>query len=566
MTHFALKDRQRLWQQLQADSAAGTSNWDMIIIGGGITGAGVLREASRCGLKALLVEQRDFAWGTSSRSSKMVHGGLRYLGMGDVSLTRHSLHERERMLFEAPGLVARMGYYFTLRKKKSPPSWAIKILLWLYDRIAGIKDHHLASSQELSLKFPDMDQTLLKDSYYYTDAVTDDSRLVQRVLQESLDAGGSALNYAKVKQLRMGDDNRVTGIVLEDVASGDTVNVKAPVVVNATGAWADKLRNQLNPEKRVRPLRGSHIVMPAEVLPVTCALTLMHPEDNRAVFFFPWQGRSIIGTTDLDHPDDLDTEASISSLEVEYLLAAASSLFPSITLNKKDIISTWAGVRPVISSEKSNKKSTDRQDAVIKKSKAPSKERRDHAVWTDENLITVSGGKLTTFRLIALDVLQAAAEFLPSYSAVKCDRVFSDVTTSPATLLPDNPELAQRLLNLYGERAVELVQCAAARELTAISDTSFCLAECRWALREEAVQHLDDLLLRRTRLGLLLKQGGIEVFSDLKTLFQQELRWSEQRWLAELERYQTLWKTHYYPPQAKISVNSMTEKELPAHA
>ncbi len=532
MTHHTLKDRQQLWQQLQENSAAGEQAWDMIIIGGGITGAGILREAARRGLKALLVEQRDFAWGTSSRSSKMVHGGLRYLGMGDVSLTRHSLHERERILKEAPGLVERMGYYFTLRKKSFPPRWGVKGLLWLYDRIAGIRDHHVASEQELSQQFPGIDQSGLSGSFYYTDAVTDDSRLVLRVLQEAVDAGGHAISYVRVNQLNKNASGAVQGIELENTQSSETINLSAPVIINATGAWADRLRNQLTPSKRVRPLRGSHIVVALSRLSVSSALTLMHPKDNRGMFIFPWQGRAVIGTTDLDHPQDLDIEACISQQEIDYLLEATRTLFPSVTLREADIISTWAGVRPVIGSDK-----------------APSKERRDHAVWTDENLITVSGGKLTTFRLIALDAIKAASVFLPSFKEPLDDRVFAEVTTRATALLPINPHLGQQLLNRYGERAIELVQSAASDELQTISDTGFCLAECRWALREEAVQHLDDLLLRRTRLGLLLAQGGTEIFATLQAIFQQELQWSDQRWRSELTRYQDLWKEHYYLPQ-----------------
>ncbi len=557
MTHHALKDRQQLWQQLQENSAAGEQAWDMIIIGGGITGAGILREAARRGLKALLVEQRDFAWGTSSRSSKMVHGGLRYLGMGDISLTRHSLHERERLLKEVPGLVERMGYYFTLRKKSSPPRWGVKGLLWLYDRIAGIRDHHSAGKQELTQQFPGIDQSELKGSFYYTDAVTDDSRLVLRVLQEAVAAGGSAINYVRVNTLIKSDSDHVQAVSLENVQStntqsdetqsSETLEVKAPVIINATGAWADRLRNQLNPEKRVRPLRGSHIVVPLTKLPVSCALTLMHPTDNRAMFIFPWQGRSVIGTTDLDHPQELDIEASISQQEIDYLLEATASLFPATELHESNIISTWAGVRPVIGSDKKH------SQKIKNASTAPSKERRDHAVWTDRNLITVSGGKLTTFRLIALDVLNAAKAFLPSATLQATDqpdddRVFAKVTTRAATLLPENPQLGQQLLNRYGERATMLVQSTAADELQPIADTDFCLAECRWALREEAVEHLDDLLLRRTRLGLLLHQGGAELFTALQQLCQQELSWSEQRWQSELSRYQALWRNHYFLP------------------
>jgi glycerol-3-phosphate dehydrogenase len=322
MATYRLSDREQLIQDVQS------TDWDMIVVGGGITGAGVLREAAREGLKVLLLEQQDFAWGTSSRSSKMVHGGLRYLAMGDIALTKHSLHERERLLREAPGLVERMGYYFLLNKRKSPPKFGVKIVLWLYDIIAGVKYHRSIRLPELQEKFKTLSISSLKAAFYYTDAITDDSRLVQRVLQEAIDDGGAALNYSRVAKLLQGSDGEVQGVVLEQ--GSELLEVRAKVVVNATGAWADVLRQQVQNEKRVRPLRGSHLVVDQKDLPVADALALTHPQDNRSTFIFPWENRTVIGTTDLDHTIDLDVEANISAQEVNYLLELSNSVFPDL--------------------------------------------------------------------------------------------------------------------------------------------------------------------------------------------------------------------------------------------
>ena len=303
------------------------------------------------------------------------------------------------------------------------------------------------------------------------------------------------------------------------------------MVISATGAWADRLRNQLNPEMRVRPLRGSHIIIPRQHCPVTDVLTALHPDDKRGVYIYPWEGTTVLGTTDLDHTEDLDTEACITEGETQYLLKAFNTLFPNNPLQQSDVISTWAGIRPVIASENS---------------KDPSKERRNHAVWSDEGLITVSGGKLTTFRLIALDALAVAQPLLPEAQSFTHDRVFATPTTDAKTLVPNNPAWGQRLLGRYGDMARTMLATGGNQEHSLIGDTEFCLAECRWAARHESVQHLDDLLLRRTRLGMCLVNGGEAIFPEIKAICCAELGWTDTLWDAELARYKTIWKQFYF--------------------
>ncbi|MDZ7782306.1 MAG: glycerol-3-phosphate dehydrogenase/oxidase [Halioglobus sp.] len=522
-------DRTALWQTLQD----GDRYWDLVIVGGGIIGAGVLREAARRQLKVLLVEQRDFAWGTSSRSSKMVHGGLRYISQGHIGLTRDSLRERERLLREAPGLIERMGYYFTLRSGQFPGRLPFGILLTLYDWLAGIKNHRFFTKGELQQQFAGIGGEGLNGAMYYTDTVTDDARLVLRVLQDAVRAGGRALNYVRACSL-LKTGGQVTGVVLENTENGEQVELHCKSVINATGAWADRLRNEVNPEKRIRPLRGSHLVIPRAKLPVEDALTLFHPVDKRPVFIFPWEGTTVIGTTDLDHREDLDEEPVISEEEMDYLLEAVHALFPANPVSRGDIVSTWSGVRPVIASDKG---------------RDPSKERRDHAVWSDNGLVTVTGGKLTTFRLIALDALNAAAAAFGSFAPVELDdSVFKSPEITEDDLPTSDKAWARRLIGRYGEHAKRLLEEAPEAERQPVADTQFCLAECRWAARNESVVHLDDLLLRRTRLGALLEQGAQSLFPELEEICARELQWSKQQWQAELARYREIWTNHYYLP------------------
>lgn len=533
----------------------GPSEWDVIVIGGGITGAGVLREASRRGYRCLLLEQQDFTWGTSSRSSKMIHGGLRYLASGDWALTRDSLQERERLLDEVPGLVERIDYYLTLVRHQWPGRWAVWFLLTAYDILARINDRQFCSVASLKARFSGLDNDKISGAYRYTDAMTDDSRLVLRLLQESIANGASALNYTQVKDLFI-DNDEVCGVIVQDPKTDALVTLRAASVVSATGAWADRLRNRVNSETRIRPLRGSHLVIPAARIPVSDVFTFFHPVDRRGVYVYPWEGCTVIGTTDLDHAEDLDIEASISQAEIDYLCAGYNNQFPSQPLTREDIISSWAGVRPVIGSERS---------------KDPSKERRDHAIWSDKGLITASGGKLTTFRLIAIDVLNAASERLPSAPRIAEERFFEAPIISPEALLPSAPARAQVLIGRYGQCAESVLNIshrasglkddapAASNEATETAEdprallgtSTYSLVECRWAARHEAVEHLDDLLLRRTRLGMVLPDAGAQLFPSLQRICQQELGWDAARWETELQRYLSIYQRFYSLPEPR---------------
>ena len=264
--------------------------WDVVVIGGGITGAGILLEAARRGLKVLLVEQRDFAWGTSSRSSKLVHGGLRYLKQGQLRLTRDSVRERQRLMQQALGLVDPQSFAFADYRGRKPGRWLFQLGLAIYDRMAGQSARHHYPADEFLMLAPHIDRADLKGGMCYLDAKTDDARLVLRVLQESRSLGGVAINYLRVQQLLRVDDRTdgdVNGVRVVDAVSGETHAVRATVVINATGAWADGLRQQQGATAKLRPLRGSHLVLPAWRLPVAQAVSLMHPQDGRPVFVFP---------------------------------------------------------------------------------------------------------------------------------------------------------------------------------------------------------------------------------------------------------------------------------------
>jgi glycerol-3-phosphate dehydrogenase len=529
MNTVSFTDRDQLWQDMKSGAA---KEWDVIVIGGGITGAGILREAVRNGYKSLLIEQRDYAWGSSSRSSKMVHGGLRYLAAGNISLTRHALQEREKLIREAPRLVERLGYYFPLYRKRFPPRFAAATLFWLYDRLAGIKNHRRVSNRQLQQVFSQLDTSNTNGAFYYTDAVTDDARLTLRVLQESVYAGGCIRNYTRANRL-LESRGRVHGLMAEDIEMGEELPLRARVVINATGAWADRLGNAAVAGMKIRPQRGSHLVVSAEKFPVSDAIFMLHPEDGRRLFIYPWEGRSVIGTTDIFHERNLDTAASITAGELDYLLTAAAQLFPKRPPGKKDVIASWSGVRPIITSGKSGD---------------PSRASREHKVWVEDGLVSCSGGKLTTFHHMALDVISKAKKFLPEGVQPPDCRIFRSHSHTGSDILPEDPDRGNRLLGRYGNDAFELLKSAPSGERTAIPGTRTCLAQVRWALKHETVVHLDDLMLRRTRLGLLLEKGGEEVLDDVRRITAEVRGWTRERWHLELERYRDVIRNYYTVP------------------
>ncbi len=511
--------------------------WDVLIVGGGITGAGILREATRLGLRALLVEQRDFGWGTSSRSSKMVHGGLRYLKDGHLRLTWAAVRERKRLLAEAPGLIDPMGFLIATYKGDHPGRWMFRAGLSVYDLLALQWSHRYYSAEDFQMLAPHISAEGLYGGYRYGDAQTDDARLVLRVIREAVAEGGSAINYAAAEDL-LQEDGQVVGVRLRDGVCDRTAEVRARVVINATGAWVDWLRSQLGAAACIRPLRGSHLLFPAWRLPAAQAITFLHPLDRRPVFIFPWESITLVGTTDLDHGQPLYAEPAISPEEVAYLMAAVEAQCPSLGLTLDDVISTFAGVRPVIGSGACD----------------PSEESRDHVVWEQGGLLTVTGGKLTTFRLIARDALEAVAHRLPTLPVLDRDvPVLNpvDLELPGAEHLED--QVRRRLVGRHGADAPALVAAARPGELEAIPGTSTMWAELRWAARAEGVVHLDDLLLRRVRLGLFLRDGGNALLPQIRAVCQQELGWDHLRWEAEVAAYLELRRRCYgLPDRASV--------------
>ncbi len=505
--------------------------WDLVIVGGGIVGAGILREAARLNLHALLVEQRDFAWGASSRSSKFVHGGLRYLKDLEFGMAWKSIRGRQQLLKDGQGLVEPLDFLLTRHKGGKPGLLGYKLALILYDLLAGHRDHRHYSIEQLRLLAPLLAEEGLIDSFACTEAQTDDARLTLRVLSEGLAAGGLALNYVRAETV-LREAGRVVGVRLRDQIEGRTAQVNAPLVINATGAWADQLRRQAADSRLIRPLRGSHLVFAAWRLPVARVISIYHPLDQRPVTIAPWQGVTLVGSTDVDHQGSLDEEPRITPDEVAYLMAAVEYTFPGLGLTLNDVMASYAGIRPVVNTGKTD----------------PSKESRDHVILYDHGLLTVTGGKLTTFQAVAFDVLRTVpGQAVPA--SIRRDAPALD----PVRINLDVPEPARsRLLGRYGNQADEVVGMAQPGDLEFIPGAMVLWVELRWAARYEAVMHLEDLCLRRVSLGLLLPEGGQSLLPQIRAICQPELGWDDARWETEQSNYSALWKQHYSLPDPAL--------------
>lgn len=510
--------RERFW-------ASGEDAWDLIVIGGGITGAGILREAARAGVRALLIERGDFAGGTSSWSSKLVHGGLRYLASGHWRLTRESVRERQALMRAAPGLVEPLTFLIPMYAGQRPGRLAMGAGLKLYDRMAGLHSSRYLDRETMHWRVPSLTGAGLKGAFAYLDARTDDVRLVLRVLSEALADGASAINYVAAESLLI-ENGRVTGLRARDAVTGASAELRAPAVINATGPWADGLRAEVGGTSRLRPLRGSHFLFDFARLPVAQAVTLFHPRDKRPLFAFPWQGATLLGTTDLDHAGWPAKPVRMTAGEADYLLEGVAHYFPGLDLRRENALCTYSGVRPVVSGGAAS----------------PSAESRESAIWDERGLLTVTGGKLTTYRVTALEALAAVRERLPS--GTRFDRRAPILRPAPPPLRPGEARLAGRYGADYERMRRELPD----GEFAPVPGSVTAWAELRWALRHEAVTGLGDLLLRRTRLGLTLPEGGAALLGEIGELCRAELGWEGERWRRERDAYLGHWRTAHAAP------------------
>ncbi|MGH9303260.1 MAG: glycerol-3-phosphate dehydrogenase/oxidase, partial [Acidimicrobiales bacterium] len=383
---------------------------DVLVIGGGITGAGVLLDAAARGLNAGLVEREDFGSGTSSKSSKLIHGGLRYLQQRELRLVHENLVERQRLLHNAPHLVHPLPFLIPLFGTGGVVDQAVvraySLALWLYDASGGWRighRHRKISAEEVSAHLPTIRHDRLVAGFVYFDARADDARLTLCLVRTAaLDHGATALNHAEAVSLVRGRDGRVSGAVVavSDLGGRTTeLEVRAKVVVNAAGVWADEVATLDEPQRPgiLRPAKGIHLTVPRDKLPWDTAAVVPVSGDRRSIFVIPWGEHTYIGTTDTAYSGSLD-HPGIDSRDVSYLLDAVNSAL-SVPLRPADVTGAWAGLRPLLANVTARNRRASERTADLS--------RRHQVLVSPSGLVTVTGGKLTTYRKMAEDTVGA---------------------------------------------------------------------------------------------------------------------------------------------------------------
>ncbi|WP_375768950.1 glycerol-3-phosphate dehydrogenase/oxidase [Archangium gephyra] len=492
--------------------ALSSNEFDLLVIGGGVTGSGIARDASLRGLRVALVEREDFASGTSSRSSRLIHGGVRYLEHGHLGLVFESSIERYRLLRLAPHLVRPLAFVWPVYQGARIPRWKLAAGLKLYDALAlfrNVRGSRSLNAREVSETVPGLRTDGLKGGSRYYDAATDDARLTFINALAASEAGAIVLNHVSVRSLSI-QDGHARGATVVDSLSGQLLTVRARVIVNATGPWTDEIRkldaaNGGSPS--VRGSKGVHISVPRDRLPTDCALTLLSPVDGRVMFILPAGTHTIIGTTETAtraHP----SEVRASVTDVDYLLTSANSFFPQAHLAREDVVSAWAGIRPLVASGYSG--SGDAGSAS-----------REHAIHTSPTgVLAISGGKLTTYRVMARDMVDAVEKALgaphrkaPTDSLPLPGGDIASFDTELAAARDDvgREDTALHLVRAYGGRWRQVWGLTREQPHLAeplVSGLPYIRAEAVHGVTHELVHTLSDLLVRRLKVAFETRDLG----------------------------------------------------------
>lgn len=485
--------------------------WDFIIIGGGATGLGCAIDAASRGYKALLLEQADFAKGTSSRSTKLVHGGVRYLQQGNVALVLEALKERGMLLRNAPHLVHDLAFVVPNYAWWEGPFYGVGMKV--YDLLAGRsgfgRSKHLSREATLE-RLPTIEPEGLDGGVIYYDGQFDDARLALNMAQTAAEQGATLLTYCEVTGLLKAPGGEITGVTATDLESGEAFDVRTRVVINATGAWTDSIRRMDDPDAlpMIQPSQGVHIVLDRRFLPGESAIMVPKTEDGRVLFAIPWHDAIVVGTTDTPI-DDAPLEPQPFEEEVDFLLRHAAH-YLTADPTREDVRSVFVGIRPLV--------------APPSASGETSSISRDHTLHIAESgLVTITGGKWTTYRKMAEDTIDQAAtlaalddrpcvtDHLQIHGAHDNADTFGDLrdygSDAPElqALMRDEEPLAERLHPGRPVRAVQVI----------------------WAARHEMARTVEDVLARRTRELFLDARAAIDMAPRVAALMAEELHRDE---------------------------------------
>ena len=525
--------------------ALSSQTFDVLVIGGGITGCGIARDAALRGLRVALVEREDFASGTSSRSSRLVHGGVRYLEHGHLGLVFESSIERYRLLRLAPHLVRPLAFVWPTYKGARLPRWKLAVGLKLYDALAlfrNVRGSRALSAQRVREEIPGLRTEGLTGGARYYDAATDDARLTLANALSASEAGATLLNHASVRGLVI-EAGRAKGATVLDALTGQEFTVRARAIVSATGPWSDEIRklDAKDDAPAVRGSKGVHIAVPRARLPTPddTALTVLSGVDGRVMFILPAEHHTLIGTTEtVTHAHPSEVRASVS--DVDYLLASANGFFPGARLVREDVVSAWAGIRPLVASAYSG--SGDANSAS-----------REHAIHSSPSgVLAISGGKLTTYRVMASDMVNAIEKALavPHQKALTGSLPlpggeFSsfDGEVAAARAEVGREDVARHLVRAYGRRwrlVWELTRERPALAEPLAPGLPYVRAEALHGVTHEFVHTLDDLLVRRLKVAFETRDLGRAAARVVAADIAPLLGWSPEdieRQLADYSRH-----------------------------
>jgi glycerol-3-phosphate dehydrogenase len=519
--------------------------FDLVVIGGGITGAATARDAALRGMSVLVVEKDDFAAGTSSRSSKLIHGGLRYLETYQFKLVAESVREREKMLTLAPHLTELRPFLYLLYEGYPESKALLNLGLTFYDVVSGSwrqRRHSMLSAQKVLQLEPHLRSKGLLGAGLYYDVLTDDARLTLDTVKGATEAGAQALNHSAVTALVL-ENGKCRGVTITDTVTGRSFDVHARQVVSATGPWTDKTREleRTKATHRLRPTKGVHIVVKKSDFPLNTAVFLRSPTDQRVVWPTPSLEDDVVylGTTDTDYTGDLDN-VKPDEQDIAYLIAVANHTIPEARLTEDHVVGSWAGLRPLIAPAPGV---------------SASNTSREHAITTGPTgLIAICGGKLTSNRVMAKHLVDAAIKAMgrppgkPSAAATTPISGGSSTTAvhalAEAAAVP--PSLAELWQRRYGSNATAIIdlwredpanqEILGARQLTR--------AEIIYSVKEEMTATLTDLMTRRTSTFFWDARGGLDEIDTVSTEMARLLGWSDERREAEVASYRQLVLEH----------------------
>lgn len=533
---FSFQQRQIWLKQLKHQT------FDLVIIGGGITGAGIALEASQSGVNVLLIDKSDFASGTSSQSSKLVHGGLRYLQQYHFGLVATALRERYQLLQRAPHLIKKLSFLLPIYHDAPDGYWKLHAGLFFYDNLSffhQIGKHRMVAQDEIKQRLSGLKTNGLKAAAHYWDAQGDDARLVLASILTAVQSGLQAINYLDCKSFNK--DNRNCWVIdTIDCLTQQHYSISAKVIVNATGPWSDITRGLANgydsQPARVRNTRGVHLLVARQKMPIDDAVMIFSPIDHRAMFAIPWEGMVLLGTTDRDYNQSLD-EICATIEDVNYILESFNDAFPDSSIKQDDIISTMAGCRPL----------------VMKKGKKHASEiSREHAIFEEpQGCINIIGGKLTTYQKMAKDTLRAVLKhhgLRKKRSTKQCRLVgsqgnFQSIRQQLLTNKLLDIDVLQALIGRYGtetKQVLDLVNQQLALGERILPGYNYIWAEIDYTIQNEMVMQLDDLIMRRTRLFYLCHNHGQPVIKEIVARMANLLNWDQSVVAHQLERYEYL--------------------------